>query len=105
MRPMIESYALLIFPLAAFIQFVWMKRSSEIKTIFAILVAFFVGLNLFQSNQYSITLLRYECTSKELYWRVFGETNWFEGYVEMKKCPKVEFGGWEDDSHIEKIWD
>lgn len=105
MRPMIESYALLIFPLAACIQFIWEKRILVLKVAFAFLVAGFVGLNLFQSNQYSTTLLHYECTSKELYWNVFGKTNWFEGYEQMEKCPKVDFGGWEDDSYIEKIWD
>src|ERR1051325_1820594 len=65
MRPMIESYAMLIFPFASFIQFVWNSRNKILKTAFALLVAFFVGLNLFQSDQYSTSLLHYECTSKK----------------------------------------
>lgn len=103
MRPMIESYALLIFPLAAFIRFVWEKKNWILRTAFIFVFGFFIWLNLFQSNQYKGTLLHWECTSRQLYLSVFGTNEWPKNYQQMLKCPQVEEGGWEEDSHIEKI--
>ncbi len=104
MRPMIESYALMVFPLAAFIRFVWEKKNYLVRSALAVCLGFFVWLNLFQSNQYSISVLHYECTSKELYLKAFGSMQYPANYEKLLKCPEVEKGGWEEDSHIEKIW-
>jgi hypothetical protein len=105
MRAMIESYALLSFPLAATTQFFLQNKWLFVRTLYATIIMFFTWMNIFQTNQYSTTQLHYECTSKALYWKIFATKQWPEHYNQMLKCPDVEKGGWEEESQIEKIWD
>lgn len=69
-RALLESYALLSFPLAATIERLW-NSGKLVKIISSVIFIFFIYLNMFQSRQYRISLLHYESTSKELYWAVF----------------------------------
>lgn len=105
MRALIESYTFLVFPLAAFVRFIWEKKNRLLRMAFLLVFGFFIWLNLFQSNQYKKTLLHWECTSRQLYLSVFGTNDWPKDYRQMLKCPDLKQGDWEKDSHIEKIWE
>lgn len=102
-RALIESYALLVFPLAAFIRFAWQNRNWVAKTSLILVFGFFIWLNLFQSNQYKIRLLHWECTSKKLYWKIFATKEWPQDYKQLLKCPDLKQAEWEEESHIEKF--
>ena len=67
-------------------------------------LGFFIWLNLFQSKQYSSSLLHYECTSKALYLKIFGTQEWPEDYKGLMKCPNLKKGEWEKEEEIDKIF-
>ncbi|MEM7571586.1 MAG: hypothetical protein AAF433_01745 [Bacteroidota bacterium] len=70
-RPMVEIYALLVFPLAAFLQ--WSDRKKLLSYATIGLVSFFVGLNLFQHEQHQRGILWTESANTPYYWEVFGQ--------------------------------
>jgi len=72
-RAMLQSLALLAFPLASLIEFVnnRMKLVYKSALLFTIIVC--VVLNIFQSYQYHLTLIHYDKMNKEYYWKVFGK--------------------------------
>ena len=72
-RSMMESYALLAVPLAAFIQWM-MKRSGMVKWPLLAVMGFFVLLNLFQTWQYMHYILDPARMTKAYYWKMFGKT-------------------------------
>jgi len=72
-RAMIQGYAILIFPLAAFFQYVVRSKISSI--LVGLLCAFFVWLNLLQTYQAHFNgILDPEYMTEAYYWRVFGKT-------------------------------
>lgn len=71
-RPMVETYALLAFPLGHTLVFL-MKNKTR-KLALAGLLVFFAGLNLFQTWQLSKGLLWSEHGSSGYYFSVFGKT-------------------------------
>ena len=88
-RPMIETYALLSIPFAAFVQHILQKE--KIKVILLSLATFlFIGLNLFQSLQYKYGILHYHGMTKEAYFGIFGKINYPEGYDQMIKDPDYD---------------
>jgi len=83
MRSLVQAYALLAIPLAAFYQYIF---SLEFKVRFfvplvkcttVLLLAGFLWLNIFQTNQYDHPferkLLHYDSMSKAAYWRIFAK--------------------------------
>jgi hypothetical protein len=70
-RAMVESYAILIFPLAAWLEFA--LNFEWKRLIFYPIAAFLVFLNIFQSWQDDFTGLNLDPdnTSKAFYWRMF----------------------------------
>ncbi len=69
-RPMVDILPVLSLPLAALVSVVRKKKmvlKGTVYSVFAVLII----LNLFQTYQYSIGVIR-ENTNKEYYWRVFG---------------------------------
>ena len=69
-RPMVETYALLAFPLAAFLQ--WSENWKPLRYATIALVTFLVGLNLFQHEQHERGVLWTESANTPYYWEVFG---------------------------------
>jgi hypothetical protein len=70
-RAMIQSYALLAFPLAAFIA--WAHERSLTAWLFAPLLLGCVVLNLFQTWQAHNGPFETEAMTKAYYWRIFGK--------------------------------
>ncbi len=88
MRPMIDFYPLLAFPLCVFIENVF---SSPIrKTITIIGTLFFICLNLFQTWQYREIILHYDGMTKDTYFLIWGKTVQPEGYWETLNIPDYE---------------
>ncbi len=77
MRALVQVSAVLIIPLACFIQ--WFFEVIELKYIKIagyIIVGFFCFLNLFQSNLYKHGIINYDGMTKEAYWFTFLKKNY-----------------------------
>jgi hypothetical protein len=68
-RAFVESYGLMIFPLAAFFETAF--RSRVMKMVVALPVVFFIFLNLFQTDQYREGIIHYDRMGGKAYWIVF----------------------------------
>jgi len=85
MRSMIEFYALLAIPLAAFFQYIFSLEFKKQFFVFvtrgatALLVSVFLCLNIIQTyqsnNPKSWPLMHFDSMSKDAYWRIFGKFN------------------------------
>ena len=71
-RAMIQSYVLLAFPLAAFIEFSWSK--TLLKYIVGLFIAACITLNIFQTWQAYFGPFEADSMTKAYYWRSFGKT-------------------------------
>jgi hypothetical protein len=83
MRPMVDSYALMAIPLAAFTDYVMKGRIFK-KILYSVICLFFVWLNIFQTYQYEEGSLDYERMNTRLYFKQFGKLEKipdFEKYV------------------------
>ncbi len=72
-RPMIESYAMLAFPLAAFVRHFDGRRLAK-KMVYSILLGL-TALNLFQTMQYKYGIIHHDEMSKSAYWHIFGKVS------------------------------
>ncbi|MBP9884392.1 MAG: hypothetical protein KBF32_13370, partial [Chitinophagales bacterium] len=73
-RAMIQSYAVLIFPMAAFFEYVIMKKM--LRPVIAIGVLFCCWLNLLQTYQcHAKGIFEAENMTRAYYWRIFGKTS------------------------------
>lgn len=81
-RPMIEFYAMLSIPLAAFLSWIFRQRVVY-RLATGLLLVFFIGLNLFQTTQYRSSLLHYDSMSKRAYWAIWGSTDWPPNYDQL----------------------
>jgi hypothetical protein len=72
-RALVQSYAALALPLAAFSVYAFRGRWLKI-TLFSAIFVFLTALNLFQHWQYRVGLLPTDNITRNFYWRVFGET-------------------------------
>jgi hypothetical protein len=88
-RALIESYVILALPMGAALDRIWAARRWFKYGAFAIMV-FLVYLNLFQVRQYRTTLLHWDSTSRELYWKVFLSHEWPENYHALLDPPDYE---------------
>jgi hypothetical protein len=85
MRSMVEFYALLAIPMAAFFQYVFSVEFKKQFFVFSIRAAtvlglsFFLCLNIIQSyqidNPKGKPLMHYDSMSKDAYWQIFGKFN------------------------------
>lgn len=95
-RPMLEVSALLAFPLGALVAACWKNHWS--KLLLGALLAFFMGLNLFQTWQVFKGLLLTESVSRAYYWSVFGKTasddDLVIAYYTNEKQPALVRSGW-----------
>ncbi|MFZ4563556.1 MAG: hypothetical protein ACOYNU_09290 [Bacteroidales bacterium] len=73
-RTMMESYALLAFPMGALVQWI-LKQRAGLRFSFLTLFALLVFLNLFQTWQYMNYVLDPSRMTKAYYWATFGKTH------------------------------
>ncbi|MFQ5446611.1 MAG: hypothetical protein ACE5FF_06735 [Saprospiraceae bacterium] len=71
-RAFIQSYAVMAFPLAAFVT--WSMKKKWTCRVTGILLAFCTALNLFQTYQAHLGPFETEIMNRAYYWRVFGKT-------------------------------
>lgn len=73
-RALIEALPLMAIPLAVLCQYIYYKwKSMLLRIVFAVIMCFFVALNMFQTYQYDIKTIHWVQMSKAYYWRVFGK--------------------------------
>lgn len=70
-RALIQYYALLIFPLAGVLQFLFKKWWSAVPA--SLILVFMINLNLFQTAQFRHSIIHWEAMSKEAYYYVWGK--------------------------------
>ena len=75
-RAMVQSYAVLIFPLAAFLQWLF-DQKRWLQIIIALILSSFCWLNLHQTYQSHAHKggMHPESMTKAYYWRIFGRSN------------------------------
>ncbi|MDQ3072194.1 MAG: hypothetical protein M3Q97_02860, partial [Bacteroidota bacterium] len=88
MRSLIESYALLAFPMAAF----WteMQKRMVPHCIALVFGLFFIMLNQFQTRQYREGMLHWDSISGEFYKRSFFRAGWVPEGEKMLDPPDYE---------------
>jgi len=74
LRAMIDAYALLAIPMAAFFQQVFDLKNKWVSSVLLSLVCVLVYINVVQSQQYRSTIIHYDAMSKDAYWMNFMET-------------------------------
>lgn len=70
-RPMVETYALLAFPLGYMIEY--LQKRPWTKIIWMMLFSLFSLLNIFQTYQHYKGILWSEATNRAYYWAIFGK--------------------------------
>ena len=88
-RPLIESYVLLSFPLAAFINQI-RKKNYFARYFIIFILAGLIYVNLFQMRQYRISMIHWDSMSKELYWKVFLTNKWPDNYDQLLDHPDYD---------------
>jgi len=73
MRPMIDSYSLLSFPMTAFFGFVLTKKKIYSAGMFTV-IFLFISLNLFQAWQYKNGLIHFDYMTRKAYFKGFFQT-------------------------------
>lgn len=87
-RPMIETYALLAFPLAVWVD--WIRRHWAGVVSFSIIAILLTSLNLFQTARYRYGSIHYHGMTKEAYWINFWDRDPVPGYWELIKEPDYD---------------
>lgn len=72
LRAMIDSYALLAIPMAAFFQFFISQKRKLLFGVFSTLAFMLMSFNLFQTAQYRGGTIHWDGMTKEAYWMSFG---------------------------------
>jgi hypothetical protein len=88
-RPLVEFYVVMSLPLGAFFTYILQKKFI-LKALTTLVVGFLIWLNLFQTKQYSTSLLHWDSMSKDVYWAIWGKQNWPENYEKMLTPPESE---------------
>ena len=88
-RALIESYALLSIPLAAFVRYIF-TRKWPIKTAFTLLSLFFIWLNIFQIYQNENGSLHHEGMTQKLYFKQFGKLKPIPQFNDLLVWPNAE---------------
>ncbi len=89
LRPMIDSYALMAMPLAAFVQWV-SERKRLLKFGFYGLFVFFISLSVFQTVQYQIGYIHSDAMTKKAYRDVFFRLHGNGHYWQDLQSPDYE---------------
>lgn len=94
-RAMVEFYAFLAFPLAAFISWFWYNPVTKKPLKFAIrmvpLLVFYllIELNFLQSMQIRCSIMHWDGVSKESYWLMFGKYEFNEAELREIRAKNV----------------
>ncbi len=72
LRAFVDSYAILIFPLAAFISYFYKDKKTPAKRIVLIISFLFIAHGVFQTQQYHRGAIHWDSMSKAAYWDSFG---------------------------------
>lgn len=88
-RAFVDSYPLLIFPLAELIHYIF-KQKKVVTAIAFVIISFFVVLNLFQTRQYRSFAIHWDSMTKEAYFANFGKMQPVEGLDTLFKSPDYE---------------
>jgi hypothetical protein len=88
-RAFVDSYPLLIFPLATLIQYI-IKQKKVVTAIAFVIISFFVVLNLFQTRQYRSFAIHWDSMTKEAYFANFGKMQPIEGIDTLFKAPDYD---------------
>lgn len=73
-RPLIDILPVMALPLATLIEFFYERKQFFTKSIFSMMLLFFISLNLFQVYQFSKGVIHYERMSRAYYFKIFGKT-------------------------------
>ena len=85
-RALIDSYAILSIPLAAFVSFI-LNKSTLIKAVSLGIAVFMIWLNIFQTYQYNRGSLHYAAMTSELYFKQFGKLEKVNSFDQLLKYP------------------
>jgi len=88
-RPMIDSYGIMAFPLAAFIEY-FFYRQLWLKVFWGMVFSFVLYVNQYQMSQYFLCIIHWESMSKSAYWSIFLTKKTPANYQEMLKNPNIE---------------
>lgn len=88
-RPLVDSYPLMAIPLAATLRVI-LKSRPIVQNVSGFVFLFFIHLNMFQTWQYSTSLLHYESMTKKAYWKLLFQTSWPSNYAELIQNPDTE---------------
>lgn len=72
LRVLVDCYALLAIPLAAFLFFVW-EKGKVLFTAVSLVMLTLVSFSLFQNEQYRTGAIHWDSMSEEAYWANFGK--------------------------------
>ena len=89
MRSMIDAFPLMAIPMAACIERL-SDTAERLKLLLVSCMVFLIGLNIFQSWQYSTSLMHYDSMNFETYRKVFLKNSWFNGYEYSISPPDYE---------------
>ncbi|MEP7168825.1 MAG: hypothetical protein ABI855_05595, partial [Bacteroidota bacterium] len=100
MRPMIDSYSFLSFPMAAFFSFVFSKKKFYSWCLLSV-IALLIMLNLFQTWQYKNGLIHFDYMTRKAYFKGFFQTKpsleWYDLLSQFdwerhkKGLPQIEY--------------
>lgn len=90
LRALIESYALMAIPLAAFIKVLMHLKQILLQNALWLLLVFFVYLNQFQTYQYTTSLLHYDGMTQKVYWKILFHTHWYADYEKDIQRPDYD---------------
>lgn len=72
-RPLIEALPVLAIPLAALIENIAAFKNRWLKGLSVFTFVFLLLLNIFQTYQYTLSILHPDAMNKAYYWRIFGK--------------------------------
>lgn len=88
-RTMIDIYPFLAFGIAAFFAWIW-KFNLIIKGLFFIVVILLGRYNIFQTFQYSLSLIHWDSMTYDVYKAIFLKTKFPENYSDLVQEPDYQ---------------
>jgi len=85
-RPMIDIYAIMSIPFAAFIDHI-IQQVNWKKILSFLVILFFIYLNQHQVNQYQTGILHWDSMTREAYFEILFKKNYPENYKDLIKKP------------------
>ena len=90
LRAFIDSYAILIFPLAALLSYFYVGKKKFARSIVLILSVVFIAHGIFQTQQYYHGSIHWDSMSKASYWDSFGRLRPTEKFNSLLIPPDYE---------------